>query len=623
MRSRWGVLLLLGTAIGSSAGASSQVPREAATARAGQAPRMPNLAGLTLDSARTTLKNLGLRSRATGVTSGAARGIVVGQSIDAGAPYERGQAVELSVSNGSRPPVTDEVRPRSDSVDVPNLFGQSRGTLPIVLAIARLGPGRTDSARDPRNAGKVIGQQPGPGSRALAGSTVDLTFGYAVRVRVPNLIDSTPDAAARILSDAGLRLGSVRAIATDQGKGLVARQAPPAGRTVMESTVVDVQIEISSLVPTPDVTKLPLARARQILDSAGFVVGQLNAIETGPPADLVLRQNPPPGTMVAPGSRVHLQVSALRRVVRVPNLKDSTVAAAERVLKDSGLALRGIDSTPRAGPAGRVIAQSPLADALVTRGSPVSVRISSAVSEAPVPAVVDTPPEIPRTVPVPDLVGLPRADAESLLGAQSLRLGPVTLDSSGATDTVLAQTPPPRTPVDSGSLVSVRVGPRRPPRDTLVTVPDVRRSQAAEAESLLIHARLGATRFDTAAGSGEVGRVVRQQPAAGDTVAVGTVVRLTVGVRVWPPWLTALLTILGLGALAGVIHKLLQKQPGPSGTTGSEEADRRLRERMRFVVHRDDGHSAVPGNADPAGSPELGLAVLSDPGTQIVEGEGP
>ena len=616
MRFSWRVALVFATLPGMRQVAQPPVPGGAIAGHVPQTPPMPNLVGLPRDSALAVLKNLGLRGRLTTVASGGSSGIVVRQSIDRGAHYTRGQIVELAVSSGSVPPQTDDVprRPVADSVTVPDVQGQDRLAAAVTLAFAKLAVGRTATVRDPRRDGKVVDQRPGPGTRVPAHSTVELTVGQALRVKVPNLIAQSRDDAARLLSGAGLLLGSVQVVATNQGRGLVSRQAPLPASTVPESTAVDITVEISALVPTPDVTRLPLPRARHLLDSAGLVAGPIDSTEAGPPVDLVLTQNPAAGRMVAPGSRVRLQVSTLSRVVHVPNLRDSSVRAAARMLGDSGLKLGAIDSTPRAGAPGRILSQGPIADALVIRGSSVSVRISSAPT--PGTAVVDTPPSPsspppPRSgVRVPLLVGRTRAEAERLVAAVGLRFGPVTTVPRGGTDTVLAQDPRSGTTVDSSSAVAVRVGGGTQPGDS-VTVPDVRHVAAGVAESVMRSGGLGVTRVDTTATSADAGRVVLQTPAPGARVAAGTTVRLAIGVWVWPRWLKVLATIFGLGALAGAFHRF------------SKRHDRRLRKRMNFVIRTDPGQQEIPGNITPTGSPALGLEARSDSGTQTVEGEEP
>jgi hypothetical protein len=110
--------------------------------------------------------------------------------------------------------------------------------------------------------------------------------------------------------------------------------------------------------------------------------------------------------------------------------------------------------------------------------------------------------------------------------------------------------------------------------------------------------------------------VVLQTPAAGVRVPRGTPVRIAVGNGVWPPWLKVLLTVVGLGILAAIIHRFLRKPP-------RNPEDEKLRKRMKFVVSRDAGHQDIRGAAAPTGSPALGLELRSDPGTQIVEGEEP
>lgn len=160
-------------------------------------------------------------------------------------------------------------------------------------------------------------------------------------------------------------------------------------------------------------------------------------------------------------------------------------------------------------------------------------------------------------------------------------------------------------------------------------MPNVFGLQGSSAEARLREDSLGAVRRDSAAEYGQRGTVLAQVPAGGDTVARGTVVRLTIGVWVLPRWFKVALTIAGLGLLAGVIHRIWRRPPPPSPGPKQPDPppkydDEKFRRRSRFVLQSDAaGAPSLPDSAEPTGRPELGLAPRMDPGEQTIEGDGP
>lgn len=130
------------------------------------------------------------------------------------------------------------------------------------------------------------------------------------------------------------------------------------------------------------------------------------------------------------------------------------------------------------------------------------------------------------TVRVPDVVGLDRDAAVSRLADAGLAavFAPDTTTTQGAPEVVVAQEPPAATEVEERTSVSLRLG----GDPTVVTVPSVVGSPAADAEAMIIDAGLEARRQETVTSAADPGIVVAQDPPAGSEAGQGATVTVTV-----------------------------------------------------------------------------------------------
>jgi len=189
----------------------------------------------------------------------------------------------------------------------------------------------------------------------------------------------------------------------------------------------------------------PRAALEQVMGMGLKVVFTL-ASEPERPRDLVLEQNPPPGTRVKPGRTLELVINRPKDG-SVPPLAGLPLDEAQRELQDAGY----LPGPPAAGfseePEGTVLASAPPAEAPLPQGA--SVRLLT--SDGPAPK---------KTV-LPDLYGLTLEEAEYLISVAELRLGEVrTLPSPQTEGTVLAQSPPAGVSLDTGSPVVLTVAGR-------------------------------------------------------------------------------------------------------------------------------------------------------------------
>ncbi len=255
----------------------------------------------------------------------------------------------------------------------------------------------------------------------------------------------------------------------------------------------------------------PEAVAFAQLHQAGLTgIVQRVTTTTCPPGGVV-DQSPSGGSMRDKGSSVIVQISAGPGVATVPPVAGKTRVAAVNALTAAGLAPVVQTTASSTVPLGHVISTVPRAGTALTRGSPVTVLVSSG----------------PQTVPVPDVRGeLQTAAAQALVNA-GLKIGAVTeQDSSQPPGTVLSQDPAAGSLVPPDSVVNLTVA-RQPQQLTLINVVNSGAAQAG--------AELGAAGYNVTSITQPVtdpaknGRVIAQTPAAGTKVKRGSTVTITVG----------------------------------------------------------------------------------------------
>ncbi len=126
---------------------------------------VPNLRGLTLETAAAQLSAVGLRARTAGRARDpeVAEGAVAWQVPAAGTVLPESALVRLTISDG--PP----------TVLVPDLARLDIGTALTVLGAAGLRAGVVDSQRTSQPVGIVVQSDPLPGKAIRAGTAISLT----------------------------------------------------------------------------------------------------------------------------------------------------------------------------------------------------------------------------------------------------------------------------------------------------------------------------------------------------------------------------------------------------------------------------------------------------------------
>jgi eukaryotic-like serine/threonine-protein kinase len=171
-------------------------------------------------------------------------------------------------------------------------------------------------------------------------------------------------------------------------------------------------------LPVPDVSGMPFDEARTTLDMQGL---QTIQADTRPdpdhPPGTVINQNPQGGAVVKHGRRIYLTISGGEALVVVPSLRGRSTRDAKFALERFGLKLGGINyATSGNFPENTIMEQSVAPDSRVTRGTVVSVTVSTGREN--------------RQIAVPQLVGKSTTEAEKLLLNAHLKVGNISFQPS-------------------------------------------------------------------------------------------------------------------------------------------------------------------------------------------------
>ncbi|MFL5381333.1 MAG: PASTA domain-containing protein [Longimicrobiaceae bacterium] len=428
--------LLLALACAAAAPASAQIAVPPRTQ-----PVMPNVVGMSESEAMSRLAQFGVQAQTRAIDSSQPRGTVVRQSPAAGTAIKQGAVAVLGVSTGPARPSDDGagqtqptgdggVRPPPPGL-VPDVTGMSLTMARIRLVASGLRAGAVDSGSvEGARPGRVIAQDPLPGTQVVPGRSVRLTLQRrapvapqppvdptptrpdpppppaSTLVTVPDLSGRTVSEARTMVGGARLLLGGVDGDSTSSARpGTVVRQRPAAGESVEAGTLVTVTVAREALVVVPRLTGRSPSEARRELARAGLRPGSLTEREApGQPA--VMQQSVPAGSRVRRGTVVDLVVSV------APTVRpDTPVAAAPPAAPPAQPP--AVDSAPAAQPATPV-------DTVATQ-PPAAVVPTPAPSAVTVPAPAATPAaSAPR--PGPAAGTTPRWDILAIIAALLLAI---------------------------------------------------------------------------------------------------------------------------------------------------------------------------------------------------------
>ena len=165
---------------------------------------------------------------------------------------------------------------------------------------------------DPRAArGKVIWQDPPPGTIVPEGSTVEITpRAGPPTILVPDVVHFGATEARKVILAAGLAVGREDSVESSLVQGVVVQTRPAGGLARDAGTPVD--LILSSGPPrsgVPSVVGMSLDDAQRLVQRVGLAVGGIRVSFSPGPAGVVLEQSPTAGARLVRGSRVDLVIS--------------------------------------------------------------------------------------------------------------------------------------------------------------------------------------------------------------------------------------------------------------------------------------------------------------------------
>jgi beta-lactam-binding protein with PASTA domain len=183
-----------------------------------------------------------------------------------------------------------------------------------------------------------------------------------------------------------------------------------------------------------------------LLKDTGLQVEVREGNDPTQPKEVVLDQEPPPGTRLRAGRTVRLVLNQAR-LLPLPSLQGLREEEAEGRLRELGLRVEARAYVESREPLGVVLATDPPPGTPVPPGRGVRLLLSQGGGVGP-------------AVPLPRLTGLLREEALFLLNAAGLQAQVEEVPSGAPPGTVLAQEPAPGTPMPPGSGVRLRVAVR-------------------------------------------------------------------------------------------------------------------------------------------------------------------
>jgi len=289
-----------------------------------------------------------------------------------------------------------------------------------------------------------------------------------------------------------------------------------------------------AFVQLPDVLGEKQGDALGSLQEVGLSAQVFNDYSDSVKRGDVIGQLPAPGASTPAGTEAVLLVSsgpppAPTALVALPEVVGMTEQEAVSALQQAGLSPQVVREYSPHAAEGKVIAQLPSKQSLAA----VPAKSNMWMVWAAVAAAVLILGALAffflgagDTVIVPDVTGLPQAEAVAAIEAAGLQAKVTEAEDPGDAEagTVVEQDPPAGTEVPEGSEEEIKVAPGA----QLIEVPDVRRMNQADATKVLQEAGLGVSVTRAANSTIDKGLVAEQSPSAGQEVPEGTTVGIVI-----------------------------------------------------------------------------------------------
>lgn len=258
-------------------------------------------------------------------------------------------------------------------------------------------------------------------------------------------------------------------------------------------------------IPVDNYIGMSDAQAQQTIVNAGLNYKVMRGPSTTVPVNHIVHQDPAPGTQVAKGTSVTLDVSTGMPTVGLKDFSGYTLGDAQ---KDLGLDKFGVRIVRKynAAPKDTVLSESPKPGSNVREGSAVTLVVSNG----------------PAPVNVPNLVGVTFDKAKALASRDGFKINITqSVTSNIAPNEIITQDPAPgiSIPADFSTTVNVVVS----TGGGVAEVPNVIGADIASAQQQLQSAGFKTqTEYAEKLGSSDNGQVISETPAAGTSAEKGS-----------------------------------------------------------------------------------------------------
>jgi serine/threonine-protein kinase len=266
-------------------------------------------------------------------------------------------------------------------VSVPNVIHETQAKAVADITAAHLQPDvQTVQSQDP--VGTVTDQNPKGGASVVRNSKVTIVVSSGAQAKtIPlDIVNKSQNAAISELTALGFsNITPELQSSTDFDKGNVITSNPAPGQAVPITT--QITLTVSSGPPAkgvPDVHGQSQAQALQSLQNAGFNnVTFQNQSSDSVPSGSAIGTNPPAGSNVPTTTQITVNLSSGPAQVNVPPVIGDSQADATSALQAAGFTV-SVLNRPDAANVGKVVDQSPAANAQAQKGTNVTIYVGVA-----------------------------------------------------------------------------------------------------------------------------------------------------------------------------------------------------------------------------------------------------
>jgi len=266
---------------------------------------------------------------------------------------------------------------------------------------------------------------------------------------VPDVTNQILENAVTTLKDLGFEVVPVAEETTTVDTNVVWKQVPLPGEEIKEGETVTIVYNPSNApMAVPNLAGMTIEQARTALLNLGLTIGVITP-QNDPtaPADTIIASVPKAGEQVLGGATIDLTVSQGSGVVQIPNVQGQTSQAARSVLEGEPykFLITVVEEASTTVESGRVTRTSPTIGGDTTKGSAVTIYVSTGQA----------------TIAVPLVSGLTEAQARAKLTSSGfiVKVEYIEVTTGNANDgRVIAQDPSMNVQSTPGSQVLLKVG---------------------------------------------------------------------------------------------------------------------------------------------------------------------